>query len=1751
MTPPITTVRHDSKIRRWFFGGALCLAALAGRAADANRLTYLDESDPFYVQRDFPKLVTPQWVGEKGVEAVVIMAVDDMRAPEKYEALLRPLLDRLKQIDGRAPVSIFCNALNPAEPQYQKWLTEGLSFEVHTLTHPCPILAGNDLHSAETNYFGCVDLINQIPGSRSVAFRTPCCDSMNSPSPRLFAEIFNQTSPSGSFLSIDSSVMNILSPKDPALPRETLYDAEGKERFRKYLPFPSFKTTVENYPYPYVIGKLCWEFPAVVPSDWETFHVQGATNPVTVADWKAALDATVVKQGTYTMIFHPHGWIRGDQLASLADYAATRHGSKVKFLNLREAQERMDRNLLGGQALRAANGQDNGVRLLDLNDDGFLDVVIGNEKMRQTRIWDPKKNVWIECGFPTPLAVVDPQGNRHDAGARFGVVSADGFPIMLVRSETTTGAWRFDGAAWVEDASLLNGLELDGHPILTSQGYRDRGVRLRDVNNDGVCELVVGNESQNAVFAWSAAEKKWNRLAYGLPAGTSIVDAQGRDNGLRFVDVNGDGFADVLFSNPERFSLHIFRPRLFLGFAAGWSREVASGKPGDANAIPMIVRDGPHRNNGAWFHSDSMWVQNEDTAKMPDLVDRRSFKELLAWGLTPPKSPQDSLNSIHVRPGFKVELVASEPLIESPVAFEWGADGKLWVVEMRDYPLGEDGKGKPGGIVRCLESTKGDGHYDKSTIFLDHLNFPNGLLPWGKGLLISAPPDILYAEDTDGDGKADVVKKLFSGFNEGNQQHRANGFDYGLDNWLYGANGDSGGTVTSARTGKSVSISHRDFRFRPGTGEFETQAGQTQYGRHRDDWGNWFGNENAVGAWHYFIPEQYLARNPYLAVRSMKQTMPDYPDYTRVFPASRLSQRFNDPDTANHLTSANSTMPYRDDLFGPDFEGSYFVSEPVHNLVHREIMVEDGVSFTSHRAPDERDSEFFASTDNWTRPTMTKTGPDGALYIADMYRLVIEHPEWIPMDFQKSVDVRSGENLGRIYRVYPTNATLRPIPRLDRLDTAGLVAALDSPNGWQRDTAQRLLVASADRAALPLLNDLITHASSPKTRVQALCSLDGLNGLTQKILLAAFQDPDSHVREQAIRVSEPLLRASTTNALRRLQLDTEFKASDRLGPTLLPLAADPSLRVRYQLAFTLGEWPDSAAAASLVRLALENTESEAVQIAIMSSAPQHTAKMISALLQNPQGGIAREKLLAQLIGLATALNDGPALAISLEAVAHPQGAGYAAWQFAALGGMLDALARRNLTLAQFQESGGAGLQKPARLLDELFAAARKTASDSAASEADRLAAIPLLGRDEAALSEDVAQLGALLDSRNTPPLQLAALASLGRTRSPKTAQILAGAWKTGSPAARARVLDLLLTRQDWVQVLLGAVEAGQIPAGALGTPRQQKLLNHPLSSIRDRAKSLFAAASADRQAVVRRYAGVAALQGDPIRGRENFRKACVVCHRFQKEGNELGPDLESVAFKPVDYLLTAILDPNQSFEERYISYTAVTKSGQEYSGLVANESANSITLRLPGGAENVILRGDLKELTSSGRSLMPEGFENAFDPQALADLIAWIRTGPAPKVFPGNKPAVIRPNADGSVRLTADRCKIFGDTLVFEDQHQNLGYWRSATDQAVWLIDLPSGGNYRVWLDWALPIALRNFWHLEIGGKDLVQLSKTTGSWNRYRQDITAELSLQAGPQTIVVHSDGPIKDDLFDLREIRLVHFNSPQPPDFTIFEY
>jgi putative membrane-bound dehydrogenase-like protein len=941
--------------------------------------------------------------------------------------------------------------------------------------------------------------------------------------------------------------------------------------------------------------------------------------------------------------------------------------------------------------------------------------------------------------------------------------------------------------------------------------------------------------------------------------------------------------------------------------------------------------------------------------------------------------------------------------VEDPIAFAWGPDGKLWVVEMRDYPLGMDNKGQPGGRVVLLESTTGTGRYDKSTVFLDNLAFPTGVLAWRKGVLVTCAPEIFYAEDSDGDGKADKRVTLFTGFGEANPQHRVNGLRRGLDNWVYCANGDfapvrdrgpvpkegpgrgtpfsaaedvrrlvfGGASVRALKTGATYDVRNRDLRLRQDEGVLDPQSGQSQYGRDRDDWGEWFGCDHAVPMWHYALDDRYLRRNPFVPAPSPRVAAP--PPLTYPIGAVGRDTGTRRSSRGNPFTSSCSVTVYRDELFGPDFAHSWFVSEPVHNLVHRERLVPAGVTFTSRRADDEPRSEFLASTDTWFSPTTIRTGPDGALWVADIYRQVLEHPNWMPKDLVAKIDVRAGHDKGRIYRVYPAGKKLRPLPRLDRMSTAELVAALDHANGWQRDLAQQLLVWKQDKSAVPLLEKQATDSERPLCRLHSLCTLDGLKALSPDVLARALRDRHPGVRRHAVRLCESLL-----------------PRAPELGEALLRLTDDPDAKVRMQLAYSLGEWDDARAGPPLGRLALGDGADRYLAAAILSAVNRKnlagTIQVVSAG-QAPAAG-----LFEGLLRTADGLGANAALAALLERLT--KGTKPEAWQLAALAGWLDARDQRRASLAQLRQSNDARLREATGRLRGLFERARALAQDAPVPLPERLQALRLLGRGPDRQTEDRALLARLLGPQAAPEVQSAAAAALGQASGPDVTELLLRGWKAYSPGLRGQVLDILMRRPEGVEAVATALDKRRIAAAEVDAPRRQRLLDHPSSDIRQRAdKALAGPIDPDRQKVIVAYRPVLTLPGDARRGLQVFTKNCATCHRLGAVGQPVGPDLAQVRDKEPEWLLVALLDPNQAVDAKYLNYTAVLKNGVTLNGVVSSEGGNSLTLVGTDGKPQVVLRSDLEELFSTGKSAMPEGLEKDLKPQDVADVIAFVRAG--------------------------------------------------------------------------------------------------------------------------------------------------------------
>jgi putative membrane-bound dehydrogenase-like protein len=1083
-----------------------------------------------------------------------------------------------------------------------------------------------------------------------------------------------------------------------------------------------------------------------------------------------------------------------------------------------------------------------------------------------------------------------------------------------------------------------------------------------------------------------------------------------------------------------------------------------------------------------------------------------------------PQSPQQSLAALRTKKGLTADLVAAEPLVASPVAIDFGPDGRLWVAEMYDYPSGLDGKFKPGGRVRVLEDTDGDGIFDKSTVFLDNIPFPTGVTVWRNGVLVCAAPDILYAEDTKGGGKADVVKKLFSGFGTENYQARVNSLQYGLDGWVYGSCGLFGGQIKSHLTGKTLSLGDRDFRIKPDTGEIEAATGRTQQGRVRNDWDDWFGCDNSELCRHYALADHYLRRNPNVAYPNPAVHVADFPDWNRVYPVTQ-PQLFKLSGPAGRVTSACGIGVYRDDLI-PGLRGDVLTCEPVNLLVTRLKLTPKGSTFSGRRADDEQQSEFLASTDTWFRPVQVRTGPDGALWVADMYRFVIEHPRWIPPEDLKNLDVRAGHDRGRIYRIRPANAKPTPLPRLDNLDMAGLVAALDTSNGTVRDLATQMLVWRGDKSAAPALERLAATAKRPEARLHALVALDGLGKVTPEVVGKALTDGHPGVRRHAVRLTEKML-------------------ADRPGLVVpaTKMIGDTDAAVRLQTAYTLGAVRHVMAGSALVYLAERRKDDPHLIAAVLSSINgDNLSEALDRVLAHEP---PPEALLSPLIAMTAALGDKRTLEKPLIRISTPDDKGkFAAWQMSALARFYDELAPRKMLPADLVEATTA--RQMLRMTDQAFAI---LFDEPQTADADRLAAVHLYGATSTAYDRSGGGLVDLLKPQNSAAVQSAAVTTLARIPRAKAAPLLKN-WKSYTPSLKLQVLEAAMSRDAWLPELLDAVEKQTGPAGESDAARRQRLLNHRDAAVRKRAANLFAGSvNGDRQKVLKDYADVASLKGDAGRGKDVFAKRCSVCHRLDGVGHEVGPDLAALANKSAAYLMQEILDPNRNVDSRYLEYVAQTKAGRSFNGVLAAETATSITLRGQEGKEQALLRTDIDDLSTNGKSLMPEGLEKDVGKQDMADLIAYlVGLGSPPKRFPGNNPVTIKA-VKGEYALPATAAAIHGGEIAFEGKpFDNVGMWHGKDDHIAWTVEVEKAGEYDVWLDWACADeSAGNAYVLEGAKAPLRGKVKATGGWDKYRQEKVGTLTLTAGTLRLALWPDGDLQRALLDLRGLRLVPTDRP----------
>jgi putative membrane-bound dehydrogenase-like protein len=561
---------------------------------------------------------------------------------------------------------------------------------------------------------------------------------------------------------------------------------------------------------------------------------------------------------------------------------------------------------------------------------------------------------------------------------------------------------------------------------------------------------------------------------------------------------------------------------------------------------------------------------------------------------TPARTPNEEQATFQFAdPALAIECVAAEPWVVSPVSIAWDASGRLFVAEMRDYP-----NANSGGTIRRLEDRDRDGRYESATVFADGLRFPNAVLPWNGGVLVTAAPDLLFLKDTDGDGKADERRVLFTGFGTGNQQLRANGLTWGIDGWIYGANGRSDGNVRRPDATNTYSLRGRDFRFRPGTGEFETLAGRCQFGLAMNDWGERFLSWNTIPVRQEVFPDRYLAEQAFLTDANVVLDLLPPSDNGRVFPLTPAPLVFNS-ESSGHFNALAGLTLYRGHALGRSYYGNVFVGETLRNLVHRRVLVPAGVTYSAQRG--ELGTEFLRSSDPWFHPVNFATAPDGALWVVDFYRQFVEHPDFVPREMRDRVAWRTGGEHGRIWRVTRKGErAVRPPANLAAASTRQLLQQFDRPDSWSRETAQRLLVERGDPKTIRPLQALFRRARLPEARVLALSTLSLLHTVEEPVIVEALGDADPHVRVQGLRVME--------------QLPGGAGASPELLKRIGALARDSDERVRMQAALTLGSVRDAGQREVLLNHLLETETNRWVRLAMIGSSRSLNKERVEALL---------------------------------------------------------------------------------------------------------------------------------------------------------------------------------------------------------------------------------------------------------------------------------------------------------------------------------------------------------------------------------------------------------------------------------------------------------------------------------------------------------------------------------------------------------
>lgn len=965
-----------------------------------------------------------------------------------------------------------------------------------------------------------------------------------------------------------------------------------------------------------------------------------------------------------------------------------------------------------------------------------------------------------------------------------------------------------------------------------------------------------------------------------------------------------------------------------------------------------------------------------------------------------PTEPRDALKTFEILSGYRIELVAAEPLVRDPVAMSFDADGRLYVVEMCDYSeQAEDHL----GAIRLLTDVDGDGAFDNSETFVEGLSWPTAVICFDGGIFVGAAPDIWFFKDIDNDGRADVKKRVFTGFGRSNVQGLLNSFVWGIDNRIYGQTSSSGGSIARVDNGDAkatISLSGRDFSFDPRTFDLREEVGGAQHGMSFDDYGHRFASHNSDHLQQFVYSAKHNVPDAGELMPPSRQSIAlDGPqaEVFRISPVEpwrvlrthlRVSKKVPGPvegggRAAGYFTGATGATVYRGDAM-PELLGQVFVGDVGSNIVHRKRLVDAGVVYRGERVDPSR--EFLASRDIWFRPAQFANAPDGALYIADVYREVIEHPAPLPPEIKQHLDLTSGRDRGRIYRIVHSDHQQRKLTKLSDAATVAIVEKLESDNGWDRDTASRLLIERYDNSSIPLLEKVVRDSAKPKSRIHALRCLESLKRLNDETLRLSLRDIDPFVREAGCLV----ISDRSSSGVSEVDAKEQNQLSSETVRALADLLNDVSPRVRFTAALTISRLEQCLRDEYVISAVTGMVERDANDPWLLPAALRcfdgESALLALHVLANKPGANGPTERMAQVVYRKNS-NSLKLIEAWLERDDAPKNSQ------AVFSGLLKSVlsSRKEVTLAEELR----GYPRLSQGINGLIASLKQQLMDSSLPVEQRVAALSALNGYE---DQDLFMIRKGLIASSEPlPLQISATRALGMSSKKEVAEFLVDSWARSLPSVRSAIVRELTARPVWVETLLEAIEAERIVWIEIDPGTQGVLRSTRTGAVSDRVAAIdarFRKNNGTRSEIYEQFKPSLDLNGRIEIGKALFQKHCSVCHRLDGVGHELGPNLAAFKFRGADAILLNVLDPNREVNPQYISYTAITNDERIVNGMILSETGSSITFTRGENNRETLQTSEIEQLKSSQKSIMPEGFEQQFDHQAMADLLSYIMAQP-------------------------------------------------------------------------------------------------------------------------------------------------------------